>query len=183
MKNWIYYVVPLALLIGLVMLPSIMDRDKSGGAAPAPVSAFTPGQGGAGGGGNAIPASTPWQAPASNPSGQMLDINFLDLKTNSYQAVAEGGTLPADTFHFNVKFRNTGRENTLFYIGITQNDGAKLEPMGAAEWPLPPGQEVALFMQGANLKPAGKVVVLTFVLRERVTDKVLDQRAVSVTSR
>lgn len=183
MKNWIYYVVPLALLIGLVMLPSILDRGKSGGASPAPVSAFTPGQGGAAGAGNVVPASTPWQQPASNPSGQMLDISFLELKSNAYQAAADGGTLPADTFHFNVKFRNTGRENTLFYVGITQNDGTKLEPMGAAEWLLPPGQEVALFMQGANLKPAGKQVALNFVLKERVTDKVLDQRTVNVTSR
>ncbi len=178
MKNWIYYVVPLALLIALILAPSLLEKDNNP-APPPPAANSAPVQKVD----NVTPVSTPLPKPASNPRGQLLDINYRNPANGAYEPLVNGMSLPVDVFHFNARLKNTGDENTLMYVDVMQSDGPKLDPLGAGEWLLPPGQDVFLFIQGTNLKPAGKSVQLTFILKERGTDKVLDQKTFNVTSR
>lgn len=179
MKSWIYYLIPLLLLVVLVMLPSLLEKNSMG-SPPVASSNITPAPRAVG---NVAPASTPLPQPAQNPGAQLLDINFLDLRSKEYRPVADGSVLPADTHHFNAKIRNTGAEAVLVYYDLVQSDGVRLVPLGAGEWLVSPGQEVYLFMQGANLKPAGKNVQLNFVLKERGSEKVLDKKTLNVSSR
>ncbi|MBI2934151.1 MAG: hypothetical protein HYY29_01135 [Chloroflexi bacterium] len=175
MKNWIYYLVPLALLIALVLVPPLFRKD--GVPAAPPPAAPPPVQ--------RAPEvrSTPRPQPASNPRGELLDINVRNPATGNYEPMVDGMALSSDAYHFNAKVKNTGNENTLYYFDVQQSDGKALEPLGAGEWLLAPGQDVFLFMQGANLKPPGKRVQLTFTLKERGTDKALAQKSFNVISR
>ncbi|MBI4334040.1 MAG: hypothetical protein HY673_22480 [Chloroflexi bacterium] len=179
MKSWIYYLIPLLVLIALILVPAMLEKEGTGAPPPAG-SAITPAQRAVE---NVAPASTPRPQPAANPRVQFVDMNYLDLASKEYRPLADGGALPADSYHFNAKLRNTGGESVLVYYDVTQDDGARLLPMGATEWFLPPGQEVYLFVQGANLRPPGRNVQLNFVMKERGSDKVLDQRTLRVTSR
>ncbi len=181
MKRWIYYyLVPLVILLALIFLP--YSKEEEAGAEVSSPGTAVPYQG------QRIdqtstPAATPYPPPASNPRGRITEINYRDPVTGAYKPVVDGADLPVDVYHFNAGMRNDGDESVLAYIDIVQEEGPKILPLGAPEWLLTPGQEVYLFVQGANLKPAGKTFHLTLMLKERGTDKVLDQKTLRVTSR
>lgn len=179
MKRWVYYyLIPLIVLLALILLPySKGEEIGPGSSSPAPAAVYQ---------GQAVRPTiipgTPYPPPASNPRGRITEINFRDPITGVYSPMLDGGELPVDAYHFNVKIRNDSSENVLAYVDIVQHGGPMMLPLGAPEWLLTPGLEVYLFVQGANLKPAKRSFQFTVMLKERGSNRVLDQRTMTVTS-
>ncbi|MBI4334039.1 MAG: hypothetical protein HY673_22475 [Chloroflexi bacterium] len=121
--------------------------------------------------------------PARSPKAVIVEMFYRDAITGDYRPLSTGAELSEHTYHFNAKIRNTGQEKVTVYLDVTQSDGVKLSPWGAPEWDLPPGPEIALFVQGSNLRPPGKSVQMSFSLREKGSNRVLDTKVVTVRSK
>ncbi len=129
------------------------------------------------------PPPTPLPPPAVNPKAEIKGINYRDPVSGNYIPLLDNSELSAEVYHFNAKLKNTGDENIVVYHELVQADGNRLLPLGAPDWFLRPGEEVHLFMQGANLKPAGRNIQLTLRLMESRTNRLLDQKELTITSR
>ncbi len=123
-----------------------------------------------------------WQT-AKNARGTLVEMFYKDPYGDGYYQLANSVELPQDTYHLSARVKNPGTEKVTVYLEVTQSDGVKLVPLGAPEWELSPGGEVGLFMQGANLKPAGKTVQMVFNLKEKGSNKVLDTKVINVRSK
>ncbi|MBI2934152.1 MAG: hypothetical protein HYY29_01140 [Chloroflexi bacterium] len=125
---------------------------------------------------------TVWR-PARNPKGSIMEVFYRHPATGEFGALPNDGQLPQDSYHLNAKVKNTGPETVTVYLEVVQSDGIRLSPWGAPEWELGPGQEVALFVQGLNLRPAPKTVQLTINLKEKGSNTVLDTKVLSIISK
>jgi hypothetical protein len=178
-KRWIcYYLIPLAILIILIFLPYSGGEDGVASFPSAPARYQEQ---------RTVEASTPLRtelpSPALDPRGQIVEINYRDPSSGAYKPMSEGSVLPLDVYHFNGKVRNTCNESVLVYLDVIQHQGPTLIALGAGEWLLAPGQEVFLFVQGADMKTADRTYRLSFVLKERGTNRILDEKTINVTTR